>query len=121
VRKIAAQADVNPHRLHSISMPAGGGGPPDVSSRRFLPRPRERRFFFGPSSGRQQCDALVVTRIGKTIPPRREVRALAFELTALAAQVEKVPSGTITRVLEQSERPLPGALLETAAATTRFP
>lgn len=51
VRKIAAQADVDPHRAHSISMPAGGGGPPEVSSRRFLPRPRDRRFFFGPSSG----------------------------------------------------------------------
>ena len=51
VAEVAAETDIDPHRVHSASMSAGGGRPPDVSSRRFRPRPRERRFFFGPSSG----------------------------------------------------------------------
>src|SRR5581483_3075469 len=51
--------------------------------------------------------------IGETIPPLRQIREGTLELAAPAAQIEEVPRRAVTRMLEQPERTLSGALLET--------
>src|SRR2546429_557730 len=81
---------------------------------------RGRRFAFAPATARapvflwrlvgtEHAFALVAVRALEAFPPVGELNG---NLAAVAAQPEKIVSGAEARMLEQSERPLAGALFE---------
>ena len=110
--EVAAQADegdASPSFGRRRRRPARRRASPRPS-RRLRPRPRERRRFFGASSGLQHRFALVVARVLEARPPVDErLRHLARRS---AAQLEEIVGGAEPRVLEQPVRTRARPLLE---------
>jgi hypothetical protein len=117
--EVAAESQIGERH----ASPAGGSlsGAASAVTARLRPRPRLRRARLGPVSGLSIASRSAGVGVREAVPPRSEIRELAFELAAPAAKVQENPSRRETGGAAAGDTDAGRSAARSAAAMTRSP